>query len=104
MNKKFNLKNKFKYWFDNKMSKGSLGFIRVLIIASVLLAVIIAGLIILFNFNEEGEVASIFWDSISTIINACMPSFADGSLGYLILMSIVAIAGVLFTSVLMLSI
>ena len=100
MNKKFNLKNKFKYWFDNKMSKGSLGFIRVLIIASVLLAVIIAGLIILFNFNEEGEIASIFWDSIATIINACMPSFADGSLGYLILMSIVAIAGVLFTSVL----
>lgn len=97
---KFNLKNRFKYWFDNRMTKGSLGFIRILIIASVLLAILIAGIIILCNFNEEGEVASTVWDSIATIINAWMPSYADGSLGYVILMAIVAIAGVLFTSVL----
>ena len=97
---KFNLKNRFKYWFDNRMTKGSLGFIRILIIVSVLLAILIAGIIILFHFNEEGEVASTFWDSIATIINAWMPSFGDGSVGYVILMAIVAIAGVLFTSVL----
>ena len=102
MNKKskFSLKSRFNYWFDNRMSKGSLGFIRILIIVSILFAVLIAGLIILFHFNEDGEVASIFWDTISTIINAWMPSFEDGSLGYVIMMSIVAIAGVLFTSVL----
>lgn len=39
-------------------------------------------------------------DSIATLINACLPSFSDGSIGYIILMSIAAIAGVLFTSVL----
>ena len=102
MNKKskFSLKSRFNYWFDNRMSKGSLGFIRILIIVSILFAVLIAGLIILFHFNEDGEVASIFWDTISTIINAWMPSFEDGSIGYIIMMSIVAIAGVLFTSVL----
>ena len=100
MNQKFSFKNRFQYWFDNKMTKGSLGLIRILIIASILLAVVVAGLIIIFHFNEEGEVASIFWDSIATIINAWMPSFEDGSLGYLILMSIVGIAGLLFTSVL----
>ena len=99
-NKSFTLKERFRYWFDNRMTKGSLGLIRVLIIASVILAVLIAGLIILFGFNEEGEVASVFWDSIATVINAWMPSFEDGSPGYLILMSITAIAGVLFTSVL----
>lgn len=97
---KFTLKNRFRYWFDNRMTKGSLGFIRVLIAASVMLAVIIAGLIILFGFSEEGETASVFWDSIATVINAWMPSFEDGSPGYLVLMSVVAIAGVLFTSVL----
>ena len=99
-NEKFTLKNRFRYWFDNRMTKGSLGFIRVLIAASVMLAVIIAGLIILFGFSEEGETASVFWDSIATVINAWMPSFEDGSPGYLVLMSVVAIAGVLFTSVL----
>ena len=97
---KFSLRNRFNYWFDNKMTKGSLGLIRVLIAASVMLAVLIAGLIILFGFNEDGENAAVFWDSIATVINAWMPSFADGSMGYLFMMSIVAIAGVLFTSVL----
>ncbi|MBP5294269.1 MAG: hypothetical protein J6Y95_00965 [Lachnospiraceae bacterium] len=96
----FRLRDRFRYWFDNRMTKGSLGFIRVLIIASILLALLIAGLIILFHFNEEGEVASVFWDSIATVINAWMPSFEDGSPGYVILMAITAIAGVLFTSVL----
>ena len=96
----FRLKDRFLYWFDNRMTKGSLSFIRVLIIASLLLAILIAGLIILFRFNEEGEVASVFWDSIATVINAWMPSFEDGSPGYVILMAVTAIAGVLFTSVL----
>ena len=96
----FSLRERFRYWFDNRMTKGSLGFIRVLIIASVLLALLIAGLIIAFGFNEDGEHLSVFWDSIATVINAWMPYFSDGSPGYLILMSVTAIAGVLFTSVL----
>lgn len=98
--KNYSLKERFSYWFYNKMSKGSLGFIRMLIVVSIIWAVLMAGIIILFHFNEEGETASVFWDSISTVINAWMPSFEDGSLGYVIIMAITAIAGVLFTSVL----
>ena len=98
--KTFSKRDRFRYWFDNRMTKGSLGLIRALIIVSFLFAVIIAVLIILFGFNEEGETASVVWDSIATVINAWMPSFEDGSPGYIILISIAAIAGVLFTSVL----
>ncbi len=98
--RRFSLRERYNYWFDNRMTKGSLGLIRVLIVASVILAVIIGGLIILFGFNEDGETAYVFWDSIATIINGWMPSFEDGSPGYVVLMSITAIAGVLFTSVL----
>ena len=103
MNKKsekFSLRNRFKYWFDNKMTKGSLGFIRILIIISVLFAASIAGLIILFHFNEEGETVSVFWDGIANIISPGFPAYGDGSLGYIIMMSIIAVAGVLFTSIL----
>lgn len=98
--KGFSLKDRFGYWFDNRMAKGSLTLIKILIAVSVVLAVLIAGLIILFGFNEDGEVASVFWNSIATVINAWMPYYEEGSLGYLILMSVTAIAGVLFTSVL----
>lgn len=97
---RFTLKERFRYWFDNRMTKGSLGLIRMLIVVSVLLAVFVALLIIAFGFAEEGEETGVIWDSIATVINAWMPSFEDGTPGYLILMSIVAIAGVLFTSVL----
>ena len=92
------LKDRFNYWFDNRVTKGSLGLIKALIAASVALAVLIAGLIILFRFNEEGEVGSVFWNSIATVINAWMPYFDEGSPGYLILMSVTAIAGVLYCS------
>ena len=96
----FPLWDRFRYWFDNRMSKGSLWMIHVLIIASLVLAVLSGLLIALLGFNEDGEIFSVIWDSIATIINAWMPYFADGSPGYLLLMSVTAIAGVLFTSVL----
>ena len=67
-NQKATLKERFNYWFDNRMAKGSLGLIRSLVAASVLLAVIIAALIVLFGFHGESETAAVFWDSIATII------------------------------------
>ena len=94
------LRERFQYWFDNRMTKGSLGFIHVLIVFSILLAVVIALVIISSGFNEENSNASVIWNSIATVINAWMPSYEDGSPGYVILMAVVALAGVLFTSVL----
>ena len=95
------VKERFDYWFDRHTSKGSLGLIRALIICSLVVAVLIALLIIVLRFNGEEEGAgSVIWNSIATVINAWMPYFDDGGTGYLILMSIVAIVGLLFTSVL----
>lgn len=96
--KRFSIKERFRYRFDNRMAKGSLGFIQFLIVASILLAMLMAGLIILLGFNDGGT-GSIFWDSIATVLNAWMPYSDEGSPGYIALMSVTAIAGVLFTSV-----
>ena len=46
--KAFSLKERFNYWFDNRMARGSLGLIRSLVAASILLAVVVAALIVLF--------------------------------------------------------
>lgn len=73
---------------------------RALIIVSLVFAVLMAGLIILMGYNAEGETASVFWNSIATMLNAWMPYFEEGSPGYLILMSVTAVGGILFTSVL----
>lgn len=98
--KGFTLKQRFSYWFDNRIAEGSLGLIRILIVFSVLLVLMITGLIMLLGLSEGGEGGSVLWDSIATVINAWMPYSSDGSIGYLILMSCAAIGGVLFTSIL----
>ena len=92
-------KERFSYWFDNRIARGSLGLIRFLIAVSIILALIIAGVIVVLGFYED-EPAAVFWDSIASLVNAWVPFSGDGSPGYIILMAISAIAGVLFTSVL----
>lgn len=95
------LKDRFQYWFDNRMSKGSLALIRILIVATVIVIVLIACLISVFGFNdEENNLGSTLWDSFATIINQWIPSFEDGKIGYVVLMSVAALFGLLFTSVL----
>ena len=81
------------------MAHGSFGLILALTAASVLLAVMIAALIVLLGFSREGEAPAVIWNGVATVINAWMPAF-DGGPGYLVLMSVIALAGLLFTSVL----
>ena len=94
------LKERLQYRFDNHMASGSLGLIRILLVATILVIVIIAALIIALGFSEDGDAGGVLWETMSTVINAWMPSYGDGSIGYLILMAIAALAGLLVTSVL----
>ena len=99
---KHSFKERFAYWFDNIMSRGSIALIRLLAIVTVLAIVIITGLLILLGYSEAQLGTDVFWDSFATIINAWMPYYSDGdgSIGYLIVMSFAAIIGLLITSVL----
>ncbi|MBR5059509.1 MAG: hypothetical protein IKX06_01930 [Clostridia bacterium] len=99
-NERPTLGQRFRYWFDNRMSKGSLGLIRILLAATVIVIVIIAVLILVLGFSEDGDVGGVFWETMSTVINAWMPSYEDGSIGYVILMALAAVSGLLVTSVL----
>jgi hypothetical protein len=94
------LRQRLRYWFDNRMSNGSLGLIRLLLAATIIVILIIAVLILALGFSEDGDVGGVFWETMSTVINAWMPSYEDGSIGYVILMALAAISGLLVTSVL----
>ena len=96
----FSLKDRFQYWFDNRIAKGSLGLIHILFAASIVFTLLITGLIILFGFEEEGQIGETIWDGLANMINNEMPYSGDGGPGYLILMAVLALGGVLFTSVL----
>lgn len=94
------LKDRFRYWFDNRMANGSLGLIRILLIATVLVIALIAAVILICGFVEDGEPGGVFWETMSTVINAWMPSYEDGSVGYIVMMALAAITGLFVTSVL----
>lgn len=94
-------KERLAYWFDSRMSKGTSDLIRLLAIVSVLGIALITVLLVAFGYSEANGV-DVFWDSFATIINAWMPYYSDrdGSIGYLVIMAIAAIIGLLITSVL----
>ena len=98
--KKPPLKKRLSYWFDRRMSGGSVGLIRLLAGVTLLIILLIACVIFFGGLGEEGGFLAALWDSLSTVINAWMPSFADGGIAYVILMSLAAIAGLFVTSVL----
>ncbi|MBO4217984.1 MAG: hypothetical protein J5887_00540 [Erysipelotrichaceae bacterium] len=94
------LKDRFTYWFDNQMSRGSVGLVRILLIFTILVVLLISAIIFSCGFSEDQGFFGIVWDSLTTIINAWMPSFEEGSVGYVCMMALAAFVGLLVTSVL----
>ena len=98
--KKPSFTERFRYWFDNHMSRGSLSLIRLLAAATLAAVFLLGGLVLLLGFSDGDGPFSALWDSFATIINAWMPYYGDGSPGYLVLMALGALFGILFTSLL----
>ena len=96
----FTFKEKLQYWLDKRMVKGMGSMIRILILATLAVVIFISTLIFCFHANDEGTIAGTVWDVLATTINAWMPYSEDGTLGYVILSSVAALIGVLFTSTL----
>ncbi|MBQ6551517.1 MAG: hypothetical protein IJL78_08935 [Lachnospiraceae bacterium] len=97
--KKVSFKERFSYWFDNRMSAGSFGLIRLLAIATLFVALVIALLLFLFGLKEDGFLATL-WNSFVNIINSSLPEYEGEGIGYTVLASVGAIVGLFVTSVL----
>lgn len=90
---------KLKYGFDKRMARGSAAMIKMLAIATLIVAVIIAVIITLSGSGEDDFLYN-FWDSLATVINAWMPASEDGGVLYIVLTALAAIMGLFVTSVL----
>ena len=82
------------------MTRGTGSMITMLAAVTLLIVLIIAIVITIAGFNEEGGFLATLWDNLATVINAWMPSSGDGSAGYVILTAVAAVAGLMITSVL----
>lgn len=96
--KNYSLSERIKYWLDKQMSKGTASIIRLLSFTVLFVVLFISTLIVIFRLRDG--FFSAFWDSLATIINAWMPSSDEGNVGYIILNTVAAVVGLLFTSIL----
>ena len=102
-NKKPTLKEKFLYWFDNRMSGGSLGLIKLLTIITVITALVGAcvmqafGILVLGQYDTFG---ARLWTSFSSVINTFLPYYSDGDAKYRTVIAFNTVYGIFVTSML----
>lgn len=104
MAQKYSFGQKFRYWFDNLMSRGTSALIGMLFIAS-LGVVSLAGLIIsLFGFNQDGEngrlsVGEAIWQSLMRTLDSGTMG-GDTGTGFRWVMLLVTVGGIFIVSAL----
>ncbi len=91
-------KNKFTYWFDNKMSEGTVALIKLLVIVTVF-AVVVLGLAVA-ALGASGVGGGI-WISLTHMMDAGTIAGDEGaSLGYILGMLVITFVGIFVTSTL----
>lgn len=103
MKKKVTWKDRLKYWFDGKMSQGSMGLIKLLVIVTVIFALTLAlimqglGTTILYDYNSFG---ARLYASFCASITGFLPFYSDGDVQYRTFIMIAAIYGIFVSSIL----
>ena len=82
---KNNLFQRFRYWLDKRMAKGTGSMIRALLFTTIFMVLFLAFLLIIFGESDECSPLHAIWDSFATAINAEIPSSSDGSLFFIII-------------------
>lgn len=98
--KNYTLKEKLNYLFDNMMSKGTIALVGMLFGATSAV-VVLAAIALMVIGKEPTTLGGNVWQSIMYIIDAGTITGAETSdVGFLIIMSIVTLCGLLVTSIL----
>ncbi len=98
--KNYTLREKLSYKFDNMMAKGTITLVGMLFGATALV-VVLAAILLVFVGQESSTFGANVWQSIMYIIDAGTITGAETSdVGFLIIMSLVTLCGLLVTSIL----
>ena len=96
------LKERFSYWFDHYMSKGTGALVALLFATTVSVAVVVALLSRLFAPEASGSVGTSLWNSFMRIIDAGNVSgdYESHNALYVLLMIAATVCGLFVTSIL----
>lgn len=99
--KKFSFWQKFRYWFDNLMSKGTASLLLLLAVITSLV-VIIGGLLTVALGGADGSGAaspgSSIWYTLMHTISTGVLTKEEGTIAYLAVMTLVTLTGMFITS------
>ena len=99
--KKASARQRLSYWFDNMMSKGTLSLLLVLGTVT-LVVVIIGGLLAVMLGGADGEgggtVGGSVWFTLMHALNTGVLAKEEGTIPYLLVMTIVTLVGIFITS------
>ena len=99
--KKDTLFQRFRYWIDRRMAKGTSSMVK-LLVTTVLGSVLIVSLLVLgFGLHKDGKsFLAIFWDNFRSAMSSSFPSSDSGGLMHIVLYTFLGLIGMIFTGML----
>ena len=99
--KKATLKQKFSYWFDNMMSRGTPAMIVMLFVASGFIILLVALIVAVFSAGPDGlSFGRLVWMSLMRTLDPGTMGGDEGNSFFLFMMLVVTIGGLFVVSAL----
>ncbi|MBR3364212.1 MAG: hypothetical protein IKG53_05010 [Solobacterium sp.] len=100
MKKKTTLWQRFRYWLDYRMVRGTVSMVKLLLILVLTAVVFVTILTRLFNLAEGKSLIAAFWDNLRSAMSSSFPASDSGPLLYIILYTLLGLTGMVFTGML----
>lgn len=100
---KYTFKQRLQYWLDGVLSKGMSSVISLLLAATFVIGLMIALVVIICELQGDATGSEVVWNSFASLLTGNVPyaeDITDGLSGYLFMIGLASIIGLLFTSVL----
>jgi hypothetical protein len=94
------LRERWRYWFDNAMSRGTPALIGLLALATGILILVVTGLVMLFTPHEVQGTNDALWRNLMRALDPGTVSGDQGTAPYLALMMVISIGGIFLVSAL----
>jgi hypothetical protein len=99
--KKTGLRKRFRYWLELHMAKGTSSMVKLLLAVVLFMAAVVTLLVVVFGQQEEGKsVLALFWDNLRAAMSTTFPASDSGSVGHIILYTLLGLTGIVFTGML----
>ena len=100
MKKKITLWQRFRYWLDYRMVRGTVSMVKLLLVLVLTAVIFVTLLTRLFHLADGKSLIAAFWDNLRSAMSSSFPASDSGPLLYIILYTLLGLTGMVFTGML----